>query len=154
MSLPCGAECVIDDKEIVLWKVLQHTSAVRREKREKCTRECSTFNEEGLLQGMRGVSCQVRVWKVEGRGRVMKEKSFGRQSLVCRAGIARIETISPDPQALRAQRGRPQAIAPNDPPFNSGSLTNYVSKNSAHSFGRYWGKRDEWHRRGASHARV
>ena len=103
---------------------------------------------------MRGVSCQVRVWGIEGRGSVMKKKSFGGQSLVCRAGIAGLETISPDPHALRAHRGRLQAIAPNDPPFDSGSLTHYVSKNSAHTFGWYWGKRDERHRRGASHARV
>jgi len=113
-------------------------------------RKRSTFNEEGLLQGMRRVSCQVRVWRVEGRDSVIKEENFGIQRLVCPA----FKTINPDSKSLRAQRGKPQAIAPNDPPFNPGSLTNYVSKNSTHSFGWYWGKRDEWHRRGAPHVRV
>jgi hypothetical protein len=103
---------------------------------------------------MRRVSCQVRVWKVESCGSVMREESFRIQSQVCLAGIAGIETISPDPQALRAQRGKQQAIAPNDPLFTPGSLRNYVSKNSAHSFGWNWWKRDERHRRGAPHVRV
>ena len=117
-------------------------------------RECSTFNEEGLLQGMRRVSCQVRIWKIEGRGSVMREESFEIQSQVCLAGIAGIETISPDAKTLCAQRGKQQAIAPNDPPFTPGSLRHYVSKNSAHSFCRNRWKWDERHRRGSPHVRV
>jgi hypothetical protein len=48
------------------------------------------------LQGMRRVSCQVRVWNVEGRGSAMKGRSLGMQTRICRAGLAGIETISPD----------------------------------------------------------
>jgi hypothetical protein len=84
----------------------------------------------------------------------MKAGRFGIKSRVCRAGIAGRETIIPDPLALRAQWGKPQAAVPDDPLFNPGSQKNYVSKNSAHSFGGYRGKRDEWYRGGAPHVRV
>lgn len=154
MPFPCGAQWVIGDEEIACWEFSQDDATVQKEKREEFESECSTFNEEGLLQGTRRVSCQVRVWKVEGRDIVMKKQSVEGKSRLCRARIAGMETISPDPTALRVQRGKQQAIAPNDPPFDPGSLRNYVSKNSAHSFGRYWRKRDEWHRRGAPHIRV
>lgn len=131
-----------------------HTVNQGVRKRRTLSWESSTFNEEGLLQGMRGVSYQVRVWKVEDRVSEMREKNFRLQIRTCRVGMTGSKIIRPDPQASRAQGEKPQATTPNDPLFNSGSRRNYVSKNSTHSFGRYRRKRDERHRRGASHVRI
>ncbi len=103
---------------------------------------------------MRRVSCQVGVWTVHGCRGFMNAGRLEIRSRVCRTGIAGREAIIPDTQALRAQWEKPRVTAPDDPPFNPGRRKNYVSKNSAHSFGGYRGKRDEWYRGGAPHIRV
>jgi len=65
-----------------------------------------------------------------------------------------METIHPAVQAVRPHRWTHQVTVSNDPPFTPGSLQHYVSKNSTHSFSRYRGKRNEWHRRGSPDLRV
>lgn len=97
------------------------------------------------------MSCQGNVWNAKNGGGVMREAYKGVASPQGRLGI---EAIPPDLQNLRSQRWTCQVTVSNDPPFNSGSLRHYVSKNSSHSFSRYWGKWNEWHRRGAPHLRV
>ncbi len=119
-----------------------------------CEKLFNLLNEEGLLQGMRRVSYQVRVWKVEVHGLVLSDVRDRRKIPACLAGRASRETFRPDTQTSSVPRGKSPATVPHDPLFNPGSLRHYVSKNSAHPFGRYWRKRDEWHRRGAPHLRV
>lgn len=100
---------------------------------------------------MKSKSCQGHVWKIHNSRRVIREAYGEVANPVGRLGI---ETIPPDLQAMRSQQWTHQLTVFGNPPFNPGSLKHYVSKNSAHSFGRYWRKRDEWHRRGAPHVRV
>lgn len=100
---------------------------------------------------MKSKFCHGHVWKIQNSRRVIRE-AYG--EVANPVGQLGIETIPPDLQAMRSQQWTHQLTVFGDPPFNPGSLKHYVSKNSAHSFSRYWRKRDEWHRRGAPHVRV
>ena len=97
------------------------------------------------------MSCQGHVWKIQNSRRVIREACGEVASPVGRPGM---ETIPPDLPAMRPQRWAHQLTVFEHSRFNPGSLKHYVSKNSAHSFGRYRGKWNEWHRRGAPHAGV
>ncbi len=97
------------------------------------------------------MSCQGHVWKVQNGRRVMRKAYDRVASPVGRLGR---ETIRPDLQTMRSKRLAHQVTVFDDPLFNSGSLKHYVSKNSPHSFSRYRGKWNEWHRRGSPHIRV
>lgn len=97
------------------------------------------------------MSCQGNVWNPQNGRRVMREAYEGVAISVGRLGM---ETIRPDLQAMRPKRWAHQVTVFGDSLFNPGSLQHYVSKNSPHSFSRYRGKWNEWHRRGSPHVRV